>query len=620
MSESRGRLTARSRMKTRPGSRAAAGVGGMRIPVVLALFVVGLTALGALQILLSWSGHMRGSHGSWASQAVANVHWQENPARHEELALGLPQEGSNSRRKRPIAKGWELEEDEDEYDEQEQDQDKQKRLRQSRAPASDSESNRNKNSFANNEMDEDEDENEDEDEDEHENENENEDEDEDESSGNYNEQVQTRNQAQENERIRASQDAQLELVSSSSSVRKLVPQAQIFPRKPKSFVYFKSSCSYLCKLLTRNGYKLMPGLGYGHELTMISYKSLNKYRTIKKSALNQIESGSSCIGGGKGKQLKCKVDYVHSYGCEYQDLGIQPAQWDLRFPELCREFFEEASKPENEEQIWILKPGGSFHGAGIKLYSGISELREKYPCTSMLMDGIIAQRYVDKPALFSGHKFDFRTYMLVASMDPYIVFYHDGFVRKSEHAYSTDSSTLSDTKSHITNSRDQSSQNHFYSLEQLQERLTEESGFAPDFVEKVLRPHTQRTTNFMFHSAREKFAHRVGRYQLFALDWMLGADGKLFLLEANGNPQVSAYPGTGLTPGIWTSMVDLVHKVQTAPEELPDDFSVAGKYKLGNWSLVFNELEEQSGEERYNPCKFNEYGEQSHPNFGFAPE
>jgi hypothetical protein len=47
----------------------------------------------------------------------------------------------------------------------------------------------------------------------------------------------------------------------------------------------------------------------------------------------------------------------------------------------------------------------------------------------------LIQSYIDNPLLLYGHKFDFRMYMLVASVDPLIVFYHDGFLRVSLHLY-----------------------------------------------------------------------------------------------------------------------------------------------------------------------------------------
>jgi len=84
----------------------------------------------------------------------------------------------------------------------------------------------------------------------------------------------------------------------------------------------------------------------------------------------------------------------------------QPAQWDLKNTAECREFFEVASRPEWASQIWIMKPGGSFHGRGITLHAGIDALppaiglRRKYGGCSGVKDGLIVMRYIDKPALW----------------------------------------------------------------------------------------------------------------------------------------------------------------------------------------------------------------------------
>ena len=43
----------------------------------------------------------------------------------------------------------------------------------------------------------------------------------------------------------------------------------------------------------------------------------------------------------------------------------------------------------------------------------------------------MAQKYISNPDLIDGHKYDFRVYMLIASTDPLIVYYHDGFLRLS---------------------------------------------------------------------------------------------------------------------------------------------------------------------------------------------
>jgi len=49
---------------------------------------------------------------------------------------------------------------------------------------------------------------------------------------------------------------------------------------------------------------------------------------------------------------------------------------------------------------------------------------------------LIAQEYISNPLLLDlGNKFDFRIYMLIASTNPLIVYYHDGFIRASLDVY-----------------------------------------------------------------------------------------------------------------------------------------------------------------------------------------
>lgn len=56
----------------------------------------------------------------------------------------------------------------------------------------------------------------------------------------------------------------------------------------------------------------------------------------------------------------------------------------------------------------------------------------------------IAQTYITNPLLLNyNNKFDFRVYMLIASTNPLIVYYHDGFLRVSLHTYDKYSNEVS---------------------------------------------------------------------------------------------------------------------------------------------------------------------------------
>jgi len=49
---------------------------------------------------------------------------------------------------------------------------------------------------------------------------------------------------------------------------------------------------------------------------------------------------------------------------------------------------------------------------------------------------LVAQTYITNPLLLDfDNKFDFRIYMLIASTNPLIVYYHDGFLRASLSTY-----------------------------------------------------------------------------------------------------------------------------------------------------------------------------------------
>ena len=63
---------------------------------------------------------------------------------------------------------------------------------------------------------------------------------------------------------------------------------------------------------------------------------------------------------------------------------------------------------------------------------------------------LIVQKYV--PAMhWQGHKFDLRVYWLVASVNPLLVYYHDGIARVSLTSYNPNDFSDQSTKSHLTN-------------------------------------------------------------------------------------------------------------------------------------------------------------------------
>ena len=68
-------------------------------------------------------------------------------------------------------------------------------------------------------------------------------------------------------------------------------------------------------------------------------------------------------------------------------------------------------------------------------------------------DPAIVQKYLHRPLLYRGYKFDLRLYVLVTSFQPLEVFlYQEGFGRFSSQAFTLKHSDLKDNYIHLTNS------------------------------------------------------------------------------------------------------------------------------------------------------------------------
>ena len=103
-----------------------------------------------------------------------------------------------------------------------------------------------------------------------------------------------------------------------------------------------------------------------------------------------------------------------------------------------------ASEAEGEANVWIMKPVGLSRGRGISMLNDISGVSYG--------EAMVIQRYVNRPLLLDGYKFDLRLYVLVTSFAPLEAFlYSEGFGRFSTQLYSLDPSRLHDRFVHLTN-------------------------------------------------------------------------------------------------------------------------------------------------------------------------
>jgi len=111
-----------------------------------------------------------------------------------------------------------------------------------------------------------------------------------------------------------------------------------------------------------------------------------------------------------------------------------------------------AAREAEPKAWWIWKPINSSCGRGIKLLP--SHLTQKVIGRLESKQGII-QRYVERPLLLDGYKFDLRLYVVVTSFDPLKVYlFKEGLVRLATERYSLSPHSLKKRTMHLTNYSD----------------------------------------------------------------------------------------------------------------------------------------------------------------------
>jgi hypothetical protein len=195
-------------------------------------------------------------------------------------------------------------------------------------------------------------------------------------------------------------------------------------------------------------------------------------------------------------------------------------------------------------------------------------------------------------ALVNGFKFDVRTWLLVARLDPLMVFHADGFARVAASRYNADDS---DPMVHVTNAHGQEdAQGHFKTFGAIGAVLAAAPGsnFAPDYFSTSFRAQVDRSAKYValaqFKAAG--FAEharwpRTGFFHVFACDWIVDGKSKAHLLECNGFADQSN-KAAPKNHDVWNQMMALVLDLQYRPERVMDPLVDAGAVnRTGVWKV-----------------------------------
>jgi hypothetical protein len=126
-------------------------------------------------------------------------------------------------------------------------------------------------------------------------------------------------------------------------------------------------------------------------------------------------------------------------------LPFQFAEFRHEHIRLSDELGKRRKRSGMKAVTWIVKPRSGCCGNGIRL------VQSSFDITDQSESGVV-QRYVS-PFLIDGYKFDFRFYVLIATLQPLTVYlYNEGLARFCTHKYTPPTrDTLEDRFCHLTN-------------------------------------------------------------------------------------------------------------------------------------------------------------------------
>ncbi|XP_026563681.1 tubulin polyglutamylase TTLL4 isoform X2 [Pseudonaja textilis] len=198
-------------------------------------------------------------------------------------------------------------------------------------------------------------------------------------------------------------------------------------------------------------------------------------------------------------------------------------------------------------QKWIVKPPASARGIGIQVIHKWSQLPKRRP--------LLVQRYIHKPYLIGGSKFDLRIYVYVTCYDPLRVYlFKDGLVRFASCKYSSSMKSLNNKYMHLTNysinkknaeyksnADETACQGHKWALKALWNYLTQKGVDSEaiwekikDIVVKTIIASEPYIINLVKMYVRRPYCC----HELFGFDVMLDENLKPWILEVNISPSL----------------------------------------------------------------------------------
>lgn len=218
---------------------------------------------------------------------------------------------------------------------------------------------------------------------------------------------------------------------------------------------------------------------------------------------------------------------------------------------FVEEFKKERGKRANKlkKPIWIMKPISKSQGRGIFLFKDLKDIHDWKRDGKDRKSGedeietYIVQRYIERPLLIGGKKFDMRIYVLVTSYVPLRAWvYREGFARFSGTRYSIDH--IEDTFVHLTNTAIQKTAPDYnpdrgakWPLVNLRRYLTSSHGAIET---NIAFRRINEVFYYSLQAVQDKIINDKHCFELYGYDVLFDEDLRVWLIEVNASPSFGA--------------------------------------------------------------------------------
>lgn len=183
-----------------------------------------------------------------------------------------------------------------------------------------------------------------------------------------------------------------------------------------------------------------------------------------------------------------------------------------------------------DETVWILKPALQNNGQNIHIFQSIEAIKAHFLSKSRLGGPHVLQRYIHDPDLLRDkRKYSIRLFLVLTNyMGAFL--YPDGYINVANYPYQKGSYT--DLRSHLTNE-------HLYAHEaNVLQIPTNRFDWFASLYPKVLMA-VEKLVQALVKVYPKAFMQRLEEQKtlaIFGLDFMLDAEKRIWLLEANHGP------------------------------------------------------------------------------------